>query len=68
MGARLHEAVALYRGLGFEVRLEPAKPGIEDIEEVPPASGCAQCFVMSLMWTIYTRPSGGHADEIAAES
>ncbi len=64
MGARLQEAAALYRGLGFEVRLEPAQPGIE---EVPPASGCAQCLVMSLARTIYTRPSAECAGELAAE-
>jgi hypothetical protein len=64
IGGRLDEAVALYRGLGFEVRLEAAERGTD---EVPATSGCAQCFVMSLARTIYTRPSGGSTDEIAAE-
>jgi hypothetical protein len=64
IGARLQEAVELYRGLGFEVRLEAADSGSEDTVE---RAGCAQCFVMTLAQTIYTRPLGAHADAIAAE-
>jgi hypothetical protein len=52
-GARLNEAVDLYRGLGFEIRLEPAEPGAE---QSPDSTACSQCFVMSLARTIYTRP------------
>lgn len=64
IGARLDEAVELYRGLGFEIRLEPAEP---QAETAPNASGCAQCFVMTLARTIYTRPLSADADELAAE-
>ncbi len=64
IGARLQEAVELHRGLGFEVRLEAADTGSEDVVE---RAGCAQCFVMTLAQTIYTRPSGARTDEIAAE-
>lgn len=64
IGARLQEAVELYRGLGFEVRLEAADTGSEDVVD---RAGCAQCFVRALAQTIYTRPLGIRADEIAAE-
>lgn len=64
MGPRLNEAVELYRGLGFEIRLEPGEP---QAETAPDASGCAQCFVMTLARTIYTRPLIADADELAAE-
>jgi hypothetical protein len=66
IGPRLNEAVELYRGLGFEIRLEPAEPRSEEVAD---RSGCAQCFVMSLARTIYTRPLIAHADadELAAE-
>lgn len=62
-GSRLSEAVELYRGLGFEIRLEPAEPQ----EEVTDGSGCAQCFVMSLARTIYTRPLTADAGIQATE-
>lgn len=70
IGARLSEAVALYRALGYELRLEPADAG-----EASEASGahlsdesCAQCVVMTLARTIYTRRpvatgDGGTGDE-----
>lgn len=64
MGARLNEAVELYRGLGFDIRLEPAEPRSEEVAD---RSGCAQCFVMSLARTIYTRPLIADADELPAE-
>ncbi|MDE3229386.1 MAG: hypothetical protein KGO05_05865 [Chloroflexota bacterium] len=64
IGARLDEAAELYRGLGFEIRLEPAEP---QAEAAPDASGCAQCFVMTLARTIYTRPLSADADELATE-
>lgn len=57
LGARLSEAIELYRALGYELRLEPADAG-----EASAASGagrqdesCAQCVVMTLARTIYTR-------------
>jgi hypothetical protein len=53
VGARLNEAVELYRSLGFEVRLEPAEPGAEQVAD---SAACSECFVMSLARTIYTRP------------
>lgn len=79
IGARLQEAVDLYHGLGFEIRLEPADANPEDIAD---RSACAQCFVMTLAQTIYTRPTahpiarplaapvnggnqGGESDDIA---
>jgi hypothetical protein len=46
---RLQEAVALYKSLGLEVRLEP--PGPDDLEEV-----CETCAAaVSLFRVIYTR-------------
>jgi hypothetical protein len=54
IGARLQE----------EVRLEAADTGSEDVAD---RAGCADCFVMTLAQTIYTRPSGARTDEIAAE-
>lgn len=53
VGPRLQEAIDLYHGLGFEIRLESADARPEDS---PDASACAQCFVMTLAQTIYTRP------------
>lgn len=60
IGTRLNEAVELYRGLGFEIRLEVAEP---DADKVAESSACAQCFVMTLAQTIYTRPRAVHADD-----
>lgn len=46
---RLEEAVALYRSLGFEVRLESVEEN-----ELPP--GCQDCQAASLLFrVIYTR-------------
>lgn len=53
IGPRLAEAVAMYRELGFEVRLEAVAPG--DVETMHTA-GCEQCFVMTHARAIYTRP------------
>lgn len=64
VGARLTEAVEVYRGLGFEVRLEPAEPGAEQLLD---SAACGQCFVMSLARTIYTRPSQWRPGASAAE-
>jgi hypothetical protein len=64
MGARLTEAVEVYRGLGFEVRLEPADSGAEQLGD---SAACGQCFVMSLARTIYTRPSQRRPGASAAE-
>ena len=64
IGPRLNEAVELYQGLGFDIRLEPAGPRSEEIAD---RSGCAQCFVMSPARTIYTRPLIADADELPAE-
>jgi hypothetical protein len=66
IGARLSEAVELYRGLGFEIRLAPAEPGVEGVTD---SAACAQCFVMTLAQTIYTRPIvvRPSKSEIAAE-
>ena len=64
LGPRLSEAVALYRELGLEVRLEPAEPGAEEVTD---RTECEQCFVMTLARTIYTRPPVGSAGETAAE-
>ena len=52
LGLRLGEAVELYRKLGYEVRLEPAVA-----EEVAGLGNeaCAQCLVMTVARTIYTR-------------
>lgn len=64
VGPRLNEAIDLYRGLGFEICLEPAEPGAETVAE---RSSCDQCFVMTLARTIYTRPlivdTGAHVAE-----
>ncbi|HEX8729411.1 MAG TPA: hypothetical protein VF739_12350 [Ktedonobacterales bacterium] len=54
IGARLQEAIDLYRALGFEIRLEPAEPRADELAD---QAACAQCFVMSLARTVYTRPS-----------
>lgn len=63
-GARLNEAIELYSRLGFEIKLEPAEAGPEEVAD---SSACAQCFVMTLARTIYTRPQDWPAGEIAAE-
>lgn len=60
MGARLNEAVELYRGIGYEVRLAPADSRPEDVAD---ATACAQCFVMTLARTIYTRPRSAATGE-----
>ncbi len=54
VGERLREAVELYQALGFEIRLEPAEPRVDDVAD---QETCAQCFVMSLARTVYTRPT-----------
>jgi hypothetical protein len=64
IGARLNEAIELYRGLGFEIRLEAAKP---ELDQLTDSAVCAECFVMTLAQTIYTRPLSSHTDCIAAE-
>lgn len=64
IGARLNEAIELYRALGFEIKLELAEAGAEEVAD---SSACAQCFVMTLARTIYTRPREWPAGEIAAE-
>lgn len=64
IGARLSETVALYRTLGFEIRLEPAEFGAEGVTD---RTECEQCFVMTLARTIYTRSPVGSAGETAAE-
>ena len=51
IGQRLSEAVELYRGLGYELRLEPADAGEAGLSD----EACAQCLVMTLARTIYTR-------------
>jgi hypothetical protein len=66
IGPRLSEAVEVYRGLGFEIRLEPAEPGAEEVADSETAT-CEQCFVMSLARTIYTRPLSARAGELAAK-
>ena len=64
IGFRLEEATALYRSLGFEIRLEPADAGAVEARD---PSGCAQCLVMTLAQTIYTRPRAIGADDYANE-
>ena len=64
IGARLNEAIELYRGLGYEIRLEPGEPGSEGVADT---SACEQCFVMSVARTIYTRPRNVAADASTAE-
>jgi hypothetical protein len=53
MGPRLSEAVELYRALSYELRLEPAEASEMDLN----GEACAQCMVMTLARTIYTRPA-----------
>ncbi|HEU5438006.1 MAG TPA: hypothetical protein VFU88_01855 [Ktedonobacterales bacterium] len=53
IGPRLSEAVELYRALGYELRLEPADSSEMDLG----GEACAQCMVMTLARTIYTRPA-----------
>lgn len=82
IGARLSEAVELYRRLGFEIRLEPAAPGSEEVADTDTdtgtgtgtgtdtdatTAGCEQCFVMSLARIIYTRPLIARTNEEAAQ-
>lgn len=57
LGSRLSEAVELYRALGYELRLEPADASETDLS----GEACAQCVVMTLARTIYTRPAVGPA-------
>lgn len=64
LGARLEEAIALYRGLGYEIMLEPGTPGSSEGTDT---LACAQCFVMSVARTIYTRPLAGGTREHRAE-
>ncbi len=64
IGARLNEAIELYRGLGYEIRLEPGEPGSEGVADT---SACEQCFVMSVARTIYTRPRNAATDATTAE-
>ena len=64
IGSRLNEAIELYRGLGYEVRLEPGEPGSDGVAD---SSACEQCFVMSVARTIYTRPRSANADAATAE-
>lgn len=64
VGDRLQEAIDLYQTLGFEIRLEPAEPRAEDVAD---QAACAQCFVMSLARTVYTRPSQRRAGASEAE-
>lgn len=54
IGPRLNEAIELYRALGYELRLEPAAVGEVDTVGAQDES-CAQCMVMTLARTIYTR-------------
>ncbi len=53
IGARLSEAVDLYHALGYEVLLAAVAVGDDDVGESDEA--CAQCLVMTLARTIYTR-------------
>lgn len=64
IGSRLREAVELYRGLGFEIRLEPADAGSDEVAD---PSVCAQCLVTTLAQTIYTRPRTLRPGERAAD-
>jgi hypothetical protein len=59
-GHRLSEAVELYRQLGYEIRLEPARADPEPQRE---GTGCASCFVMTHARTIYTRPRTAHRSQ-----
>lgn len=64
MGPRLSEAIELYRALGYELRLESAEVGEADGAR-PQDESCAQCVVMTLARTIYTRrpvATGGQED------
>jgi hypothetical protein len=64
IGARLNEAIELYRTLGYEITLEPGQPGAESVADT---SACEQCFVMSVAHTIYTRPQAADASELPAK-
>lgn len=64
IGARLTEAIELYRGLGYEITLEPGQPGAEGVADT---SACEQCFVMSVARTIYTRPRTADASDPVPE-
>ena len=55
---RLAEMVEFYRTLGFEVRLEP----VDSSEEATRPDACAQCVVITLARTIYTRRPGETED------
>lgn len=52
VGSRLEEMVQLYRGLGFEVRLEA--PALEDL----PGQACESCFLVTSqhIYALFTRP------------
>jgi hypothetical protein len=54
IGLRLGEVVELYRGLGYEVRLEPADAS-NTSEARLNEEACARCLVITLARTIYTR-------------
>jgi len=51
MGHRLEEMTQLYRGLGFEVRLEAP-----DLDELP-GQACENCFLITSqhIFALYTR-------------
>jgi hypothetical protein len=52
IGTRLTESVAVYEGLGFEIRLEVADGPAEELA----SAACQTCAVTALARTIYTRP------------
>ena len=58
IGARLSEAVELYHALGYEIRLEPADASDTELAD----EACAQCMVMTLARTIYTRLPAANDD------
>jgi len=49
---RLSEHVAEYRDLGFEVHIEPVRPGDG------PTPSCAPCLEGGQVFAIYVRPAG----------
>ena len=55
-GPRLREAVELYTNLGYDVLLAPAEPSAESA--MLNEAACADCMLMSLSRTIYTRRHG----------
>jgi len=52
VGPRLEEMAQLYRGLGFEVRLEA--PSLDDL----PGQACESCFLVTSqhIYALFTRP------------